>query len=288
LKLALGTVQFGLSYGIANQNGKVNREDANKIINLARLSNIDTIDTAIAYGDSEVCLGNIGMKGFKVITKLPTLPDNVTNVDAWVKNQIQESLQRLNILTVYAVLIHHTQQLLSSKGRDLYQSLERLKAKGLIKKIGVSIYDPSELESVMNSFMIDLVQAPFNLIDQRLNSSGWLQKLYDEGIEVHARSVFLQGLLVMPALSIPEKFKNWLPLFNTWHKWLLENNTLATYACIGFIQAHPQISKAVVGVQSIFQLEQLIQASMQSPITQWPEIRSTDEALINPSNWNTL
>ena len=286
MTLVLGTVQFGLPYGIANQNGQVSLDDAKKIIALARLSGIDTLDTAIAYGNSEASLGHIGVNGFKVITKLPILPENVSNVGLWVHNQIRESLQKLNVESVYAVLIHHSQQLLGPKGKDLYQSLEHLKTKGLVKKVGISIYDPIELDSVMNAFTIDLVQAPFNLIDQRLNSSGWLQKLYDQGVEVHARSVFLQGLLLMPATSIPEKFKNWLPLLNTWHEWLLDNNTLATQACIGFVQAHPQISKAVVGVQSTIQFGQLIQAANHSSMIQWPDISSNDENLINPSNWN--
>ena len=288
MKLALGTVQFGLPYGIANQNGQVSRKDVKGIIELAALSAIDTLDTAIDYGESEACLGQVGVHTFKVITKLPALPNNVADVRLWVREQMQASMQRLNVTSIYGLLLHRPQQLLGSKGTELARAIEQLKAEGLVIKTGVSIYSPSELDSVLNVCHIDLVQAPFNLIDQRLKSSGWMQKLHDAGIEVHVRSVFLQGLLLMPATAIPEKFKFWLPLLNTWHSWLYENKTTAVQACIEFVQAQPQINKIVVGVESVHQLKQLIQATKEQSNTVWPDINCSDERLINPSNWNTL
>ena len=281
-------MQFGLPYGIANQNGQVSRKDVKGIIELAALSAIDTLDTAIDYGESEACLGQVGVHTFKVITKLPALPNNVADVRLWVREQMQASMQRLNVTSIYGLLLHRPQQLLGSKGTELARAIEQLKAEGLVIKTGVSIYSPSELDSVLNVCHIDLVQAPFNLIDQRLKSSGWMQKLHDAGIEVHVRSVFLQGLLLMPATAIPEKFKFWLPLLNTWHSWLYENKTTAVQACIEFVQAQPQINKIVVGVESVHQLKQLIQATKEQSNTVWPDINCSDERLINPSNWNTL
>ena len=159
MKLVLGTVQFGLPYGIANQRGQVSSEDAKEIIALARLSGIDTIDTAIAYGESEVCLGGVGLDGFKVITKLPAMPDNVVGVGHWVHDQMQASLQRLNVKSVYAVLLHRSQQLLGPKGKDLYQTLGQLKAEGVVQKVGVSIYAPSELDSPIGHRISDYLQA---------------------------------------------------------------------------------------------------------------------------------
>ena len=287
-RLALGSVQFGLPYGIANQKGQVSREDTKRIIALARLSGIDTLDTAIAYGDSETCLGDVGLDGFKVITKLPAMPNDVIDVGFWVRKQMQASLKRLNVTNVYGLLLHRSQQLLGSKGKSLFQAMDQLKAEGVVQKIGVSIYAPSELENLINLCQIDLVQSSFNLMDQRLKSSGWLQKLHDAGIEVHTRSAFLQGLLLMKFNAIPENFKRWQPLFDTWHSWLLDNNISAAQACIGFVQAHAQISKVVVGVESVHQLKQLIKAQKQLPNINWPNINCSDEYLINPSYWSTL
>lgn len=288
MKLALGTVQFGLPYGISNQSGQVSLESAKSIIALAKSSGIDTLDTAIGYGESESYLGHIDVGTFKVVTKLSSIPYDVSDVGSWVHNQMHASLERLNVTSVYGVLLHSSKQLLDPKGKDLYQALVQLKSEGFIQKIGVSIYTPSELDSIVNVWPIDLLQAPFSLIDQRIKTSGWLKKMHDSGIEIHTRSAFLQGLLLMPTTAIPEKFKHWQPLLNTWQDWLHDNNITATQACLGFVQAHQQIARVVVGVESMQQLQQLIQSSKEPVNTIWPNICCSDEHLINPSNWNLL
>ena len=288
MKLALGTVQFGLPYGIANQSGQVSREDAVAIIANARLGGIDTLDTAITYGESEICLGSVGVHGFKVITKLPTIPDNIQDVECWVSDQIHASLKRLNVASVYGILLHRSDQLFGTKGAALIRSLKRLKYSGLVEKVGVSIYSPSELNRVIDVLLIDIVQAPFNLIDQRLYTSGWLQKLYDLGVEIHARSAFLQGLLLMQPQAIPEKFKYWESLWDAWHDWLRVNRISAVEACVAFQQSFPQITKVVVGVDNLEQLEQLIMVANIDFQNEWPLISSDDENLINPSRWDNL
>ena len=288
MKLALGTVQFGLNYGISNQSGQVSPEHVKEVIAFAQLHGIDTLDTAISYGESESCLGDAGVGGFKVITKLPSLPENTSNIDKWVSDQMQLSLQRLGVTSLYAVLLHRSEQLVGNTGNALALSLKKLKATGVVKKIGVSIYTPSELDHIIDRLMIDIVQAPFNLIDRRLQTSGWLQRLHDSGIEIHARSAFLQGLLLMKPPSIPEKFKRWLPLLSDYHHWLSITQVSAVTACLGFVQSFPQITRVVVGVDDLEQLQQLIVASKTDFRGNWPLISSDNELLINPSNWNVL
>ena len=288
MNLVLGTAQFGLSYGIANQEGQVSREEVVQILALARENGIDTLDTAIAYGDSETCLGGVGTRGFKVITKLPPLPDKTTDIGAWVDEQMRASLRRLNVDSVYGLLLHRSDNLVGVEGRSLVQALERLKAEGIVGKIGVSIYAPQELDAVTQACVIDLVQAPFNLIDRHLVTSNWLQRLHDQGVEVHVRSVFLQGLLLMPRATIPEKFRPWFHLFDRWHAWLQENRFTAAEACLAFVASLPLIERVVVGVDSRDQLQELLRASVQEPPEQMPDLRCDDERLINPSNWNSL
>ena len=294
MKLALGTAQFGLNYGITNKSGQVNLEDAKAIILGAQIRGIDTIDTAIAYGESESCLGNVCLDEFKLVTKLPPIPDEINDVRSWVFDQVQMSLQRLGVENVYGLLLHSSQQLKGPNGKALVHSVGELKSNGTVKKFGVSIYSPSELDNLQNICRLDLVQAPFNLVDQRLKTSGWLHKLYEDKIEVHSRSTFLQGLLLMKATEIPEKFDLWGPMFSTWYNWLLNNNISAAEACLRFVQGHPQVSKIVVGVDNLKQLEQLTQlmqliqaASPQKNIV-WPNISSLDQNLINPTNWSRL
>lgn len=288
MKLALGTVQFGLPYGIANQRGQVSREEAGQILALASNSGIDTLDTAIAYGDSEACLGAIGTQGFRVVTKLPALPDGVTDIATWVGDQLRTSLRRLKVDSVYGLLLHRSKNLVGAAGRLMVQSLERLKAEGLVQKIGVSIYAPQDLDAVIQACSIDLVQAPLNLIDRRLVTSGWLQRLHDQGVEVHARSAFLQGLLLLPRDAVPEKFSPWSDLFERWYAWLLENQVTASEVCLAFVKAQPLIDRVVIGVDSRAQLQELLRAVGKKPPQPLPDLRCEDERLINPSNWNSL
>ena len=286
-RLALGTVQFGLPYGIANQNGQVSYDNLKAILSFASCAGIDTLDTAISYGDSEACLGELGIKEFKIITKLPSIPDNTADVNRWIYDQILASLERLGVQSIYGLLLHRSQQLLEPNGKVIVQALEQLKSEGVVKKIGASIYSPSELNQVTQVCSIDLIQAPFSIIDRRLLTSGWLQKLHEADVEVHARSAFLQGLLLMPRTAIPEKFHKWSYIWDIWHRWLDCNNAPAVKACIGFVQRFPQIDRVVVGVDNVRQLTEILGAERSQLDASLPDISSTDEMLINPSCWGS-
>jgi len=287
-RLALGTVQFGLPYGIANQIGQVSREEAKAILQSANANGIDTLDTAIAYGDSELCLGELGVQDFKIVTKLPELPDDCPNVHVWVQQQFNSSLSRLGVKTVYGLLLHQPLQLLGSNGVAIYTELLALKGAGKVKKIGVSIYSPDELELLMPKFNFDLIQAPFNLIDQRLNSNGLIRRLKDKDVEIHTRSAFLQGLLLMPKTEIPTKFLKWDSIFKKWHQWLESHDVTAVQDCLEFPLCFPEIDRIVIGADSLSQFEQIISAANSPLNVIMANLNSDDEILINPANWNQL
>lgn len=288
-KLALGTVQFGLRYGIANQSGQVNQAEAIKILEQAGKSKIDLLDTAIAYGDSEEVLGKIGVAEFHVVSKLPGLPESCADIDSWVEEQVEGSLKRLGIPSLYGLLLHRSENLLGNSGKKLIDALNRVKSDGLVQKIGVSIYDPSQLDEIMHLMRIDLVQAPLNVIDRRLETSGWLSSLYREGVEVHTRSAFLQGLLLMPRNKIPAKFEAWATLWDSWASELEESNLSAAAACLSYPLSLLEIDRVVVGVDSVDQLKALIAASQIQPSQHdFSFMISEDQMLINPSNWSAL
>jgi aryl-alcohol dehydrogenase-like predicted oxidoreductase len=288
VKLALGTVQFGMTYGIGNQAGQVTRPEAKAMMQFASTNGIDTLDTAIAYGESETCLGEAGTRGFKLVTKLPALPDNCSDVRTWVRQQFEASLSRMNVTAVYSFLLHQSVQLLGTNGTALYHALQELKANGQVQKVGVSIYSPNELALLPKRYRFDLVQAPFNLVDKRLYITGWMQRLKDEGIEVHTRSAFLQGLLLMAQSDIPTKFSPWSSLWYRWHRWLADNNISAVKACLAFPLSFPEIDRVIVGSDSLDQLSQIISAVNSQPISDLPDLQCEDENLINPANWPTL
>jgi len=287
-RFALGTVQFGVAYGIANATGQVPVDEAGKIVALAAKSGIDTVDTAIGYGESERCLGQIGMSAFNIVTKLPSMPAGLSDVAAWVNAQIDASLARLGRTQVYGVLLHRPQDLFGAGGPALYGALCGLKEKALTRKIGVSIYSPSELEGLIAKFNFDLVQAPLNLVDRRLATTGWLQRLKDSAVEVHTRSAFLQGLLLLPRQNVPQKFARWSGLFDRWQAWLESHKEAAVRACLAYPLSLSEVDRIVVGTDNVEQLRTILASAAQSPKAPLPDLACDDENLINPARWPNL
>lgn len=287
-KIALGTAQFGIRYGIANQTGQVSRDEAKSILTFARNRGIDTLDTAVDYGESEVRLGEIGVEGWQVITKLPAIPKDCRDVHSWVINVLQESLERLQIKSLYGLLLHQPDQLLHDSGKALFQTMVDLKSSKLVHKIGISIYDPKELDVLCKKFQFDIVQAPFNILDRRMLYSGWSSRLSRYGIELHVRSVFLQGLLLMRKEVRPKKFKRWQNLWEHWDKWLKDAGVTPLSACMRYALSFSEINKVIVGVDSLNHLKEILESS-EGTI---PEVNmgpnSNDLNLINPSCWNDL
>ena len=284
-RLALGTVQFGLPYGIANLAGQVSRDETAAILDHAWVSGLNTLDTAIAYGESEQRLGEVGINQWQVISKLPALPETRMDVAGWVHESVKESLERLKIDHLRGLLLHHPQQLLSPYGGELYGALTTLKEQGLVEKIGISIYSPHELDAIWPHFQLDMVQAPLNVIDRRLITSGWLARLKQSGIEVHVRSVFLQGLLLMDEETRPASFSRWDALWQQWHRWLDEKSQTPLQACLGFALAQAEISRVVVGVDSLKQLQEILAIEEAHVVMAPAALMREDPDLVNPSQW---
>ena len=288
MRLAIGTAQFGLSYGVANNGSKVSENEVKKILTIARQSGIELIDTAISYGDSENVLGSAGIEGWKIITKLPKIPLNIIGLSDWMHNQIQESLNRLAISSIYGVLLHCPNQLLGYRGGEILDALKALKTNKLTKKIGISIYSPLELDNFDLGQSLDIVQTPLNLLDRSLIESGWIERLNQLKIEIHVRSVFLQGLLLMKSEERPQKFSKYSQLWLEWDRWLYANNLSPLQGCMSFINSIEGIDGVLVGVDSSQQLKEIIAASnlKLENIPNWSQL--IDPNLINPSLWARL
>ena len=287
MKLALGTVQFGLDYGIGNSLGKVCKPVAARILDVANSNRIDLIDTAIGYGDSEVILGQCGVEKFDIVSKLPKIPYTCNDIAAWTLNEIRYSLRRLRVKRLHALLLHHPADLLGEHGNALAKALIKAKTKGLIEKFGFSIYDPLDLPEYINVMQPDIVQAPFNVVDRRLLNSGWLKRLGGQGIEVHARSLFLQGLLLLTTEQMPKKFHLWRHVWLSWEQYLFSTNQSAVEACLNYVASVPGVDRIIVGVQSVEQLEEIIPFVKHKPSSYVDPtfMHSEDEHLIDPSRW---
>lgn len=287
-KLALGTVQFGLNYGVSNVMGQIQHNEASAILSRAREYGMDTLDTAIAYGSSESVLGAHGMQPWKIVSKLPPVPNSCGDVYEWAKEQTLASLNRLGIKQLYGLLLHLPAQLHEDVGPSLHEALLSLKSEGLVNKIGVSIYETRQLEGIFKKYKYDLIQGPYNILDRSLVTSGWAEYLNNAGVEIHSRSVFLQGLLLMPPEKRPSKFNLWTGFWKEWHNWLSSNDLTATQACLRFARSADFIDRVIVGVDTISQLDQLFDISS-DPLPCVPEFESfSDKRIINPGSWAEL
>jgi aryl-alcohol dehydrogenase-like predicted oxidoreductase len=284
-RLSIGTAQFGLRYGIANRHGQMTRDEARAVLDAARGGGIDTLDTAIAYGDSEQTLGGIGIRGWRVTTKLPPLPATVGDVRSWVREAVEASLSRLRLDQVHGLLLHRPADLHEGRGDELSTALREVLDSGRAKKIGVSIYRPDELETLVSRLPLGIVQSPFNIFDRRLENSGWLRRLTDGGVEVHTRSAFLQGMLLMEPAARPSWTARWQALFARWDAWLAHTGMGAAQACLGFVLSRTAIARAVIGVDGRAQLEELLAYASVSVEEAPNALSSTDSDLLDPSRW---
>lgn len=286
MRLALGTVQFGLHYGVSNTDGQVGIDAAARILDFASERGVDTLDTASAYGSSEEVLGQIGVRNWRVISKIPPLPNGVCDVQGWVISAVKQSLARLKIESLDAVLVHKPSDLSGVNQRAYLDGLDFIKAQGLASAVGYSIYSPDELESLTEIRWPDLVQAPFSVLDRRLKTSGWLDRLNEYGTLVHARSVFLQGLLLMPTNMRPPWFARWEDVMARWDRACAQSGLSRTAMALNFALNEPGIEKVVVGVESKEQLEQIFDAGSTDVEASLLGLACSDVDLIEPYRWN--
>ena len=287
-KIALGTAQFGLPYGISNTHGQVDRTEMDEIWQVALGANITMLDTAIAYGNSEENIGATKSLGFDIVTKLPRLPGAETSITQWVHSQIENSLAKLKRDSVYGLLLHNPADLLGIDGDELLAALVNLKRDGLIKKFGVSIYSPTELDSLflqIPDFRPDIIQSPLNVIDQSIESSGWLARLSEMNVEIHIRSIFLQGLLLQQPNERSVAFGKWSSVFAQFDSWTNSQQLSPLAACLGHVLSYPEVSKIIIGVTSANELEQIIAASSGDHVRAPHSLQSEDVDLIQPMNW---
>lgn len=276
MKIGLGTVQFGMTYGIANRHGQTSPAEVSHILDAALKAGVQVIDTAFAYGEAECVLGQNDLDKFKIVSKF--LLDTANSSPG---KQLEQSLMKLNVPSLYGYLAHRPTDLLLKDG--CWEQLIELKAEGRVAKIGVSLYSPSELDQLLDRGMIpDLIQIPYNYFDTRFHR--YFSDLAGMGCEIHARSVFLQGLFFMSAEELPPFFEPLRPLLRDLKNKYPDD---LPQRLQNYVYRNPNIDCLVIGVENLAQLEKNLTWT-KSNIGLPPLGDEIEEHLLMPSKWPKL
>jgi len=271
-KIGIGSAQFGISYGISNFKGKTTSEEVRKILDLAEKSGIYTLDTAAAYGDAEDVLGRYNLSKFMVVSKFMP-PENGQKI----RNQLLSCLTKLKTTSIYGFLAHRPLNLNDNPWQ--WDELKELRSEGLIRKIGFSLNEPSELDALLSKGINpDLIQAPFNYFDRRFVRQ--LIQLKEKGCEIHTRSTFLQGLFFADMKKISTHFDEVKPIINA----LQESVAFLSGSLLRFVIEQPFIDKVIIGVENSNQLLVNLETVEQS--SELPELtKHIPRKILIPSKW---
>jgi len=281
-KLAIGSVQFGQNYGISNKNGIVIPKEIHAILNLANRNGIDTIDTAKGYGKSENVIGQY-IKGKKTTWKIIS---KYQNYDEGLINQVFKSTKLLNTRPKI-VLAHNVNFYMDTR----FQSeVQQLRDEGFIKKIGVSIYSKEEIDIVLKSKLKpEVVQLPINILDTRLYHDGCLERLVAEKVQIHARSVFLQGLFYLPPSELKENFRDAVSILKKLYTIAKEYGLSIAELSLCWVASLDCISKIIIGVENAKQLKSHIlllkEQKGKSFFKEALSLNYQNKNILNPSSW---
>ncbi len=289
MKLGLGTVQFGMDYGISNTIGETDPNEVSRILTYASEQGVHFLDTANTYGNSEETLGKAisAPNLFSIVTKTPPVQSDAVGLKEIraLDDAFHLSLEKLGEQSVYSLMVHHAKDLLLDGGELLFGKMQEYVKSGLIGKIGVSVYGREMLDLILERYPVDLVQVPINVFDQRLLEANYLSEIRKTGIEIHARSVFLQGLLLMEHL--PAYFSPIKDHFSTYKTHLNSLGLSLLEGALGFVHSLDEVDVVLCGVNNLQQLKEIMLATNVQINTQdFSCFALQDEAAINPARWS--
>jgi aryl-alcohol dehydrogenase-like predicted oxidoreductase len=271
-RLGLGTVQFGQAYGISNSHGQVPHETARAILARAAQAGVQVLDTAANYGEAETVLESLDTSPFRIVTKTISVKHGIEAV-------LDRARQSAEMLNADTLLVHAAADLAQP---GLWPALQTLKTEGVFRRIGISIYVADNPAALAARFRPDVMQLPFSLLDQRLLADGTLGRLQELGVEVHARSIFLQGLLFLHRL--PEKLAHAAPRLAEIRARIRDAGSTPLAAALGFVLSRPEIAVALVGVTTVAELDEIL-AAPPPPALDWQALALDDELVLTPSRW---
>ncbi|HYF22147.1 MAG TPA: aldo/keto reductase [Caulobacteraceae bacterium] len=283
-ELGLGAAQFGLDYGVSNTRGRAPEDEVRAILDTAADSRVGLIDTSPAYGDAErvLCRSWPFPSPFRVCVRTLPAAEGLDRVEA----RARRSLERMGLARGWALLVE-AEDLLGPDGRALWDRALRLKGEGLYARIGVTASPGEEPLLLAKRFKPDLMQLPVSVLDQRLIRDRTLDALAALGVEVHLRSVFLQGLLFASRETLPPALAHAGPRLSRVRRALAEAGADPLQAALGFALTRPEAAAVIVGVTSAAELRAVLAASNAPlPRLDWNALALDDTVTLDPRLWS--
>jgi aryl-alcohol dehydrogenase-like predicted oxidoreductase len=277
-RIVIGSANFSQKYGADPI--KLNHRENRKILNLAKNNGIYEIDTAKAYIKNKGIFSKIDKK-FKFSTKI--ISDSRWVSLEFCQKQLEDHFKNLNTNKIETLFFHDIKILFTKKGTKIFKNLEVLKEKKFFKKIGISIYDTNCLNYINLNYNFDAVQCPYNILDKRIITTGWYDKLKNQGIETHVRSIFLQGLLVNKLLYKKNYFKKWKKLFINWFQSLENDNISPIDYCLSDLMNY-DFDKIIIGINNSENLKEIINFKTVTK-NKMINFNISDTKLIDPRCW---
>jgi aryl-alcohol dehydrogenase-like predicted oxidoreductase len=283
-RLALGTAQFGLPYGVSNTGGQVPDAQVKAILKAATKAGVDMLDTAAAYGDAESIVArataDLG-RPFLIVSKTPP----GARIDT-VLAAVRRSAELAGGNGLDTILVHHPKDLAGHAGDRLWRALYDLANEGAARRIGLSASFEDRPSDLAARFSPSVIQLPVSLFDQRLVRDGTLAALAARGIEIHARSIFLQGLLFATAQQLSAPIQHIAPGLEARRKLIVARGVSLVEAATAYVLAQPEIRRIVVGMTGLRELDEIFAAAaVPPPDIPWSEIAIDDATVLNPSRW---
>ncbi len=278
-KVILGVTQFGLNYGILNQHNSNKKKKLKQILNFSKKKGINSIYSSKYYGNANKFLATENLNYFKLYIKFKSQ-------DLLKKNfledfeKMKKKLKKNNLI----LMLDRFENLKKRERLKIYNILLDLKKDKKINKFGYSIYSFKNLKKICHEFKPNILQCPYNVIDRRLEEKKLLQFLKINKIEIHVRSIFLQGLLILHYSKHPRKFLNWKKIFKKFDDQIQHYKISNLDWCLNFIEKNKYINKILLGVDNIDQLREICSFKNNGKI-KFPKMYVKDEKLINPSKW---
>ena len=289
----IGTAQFGMDYGIANQSGKPKQDEIDRIVEFAVESNIRYFDTAQSYGESETILGKAVSKlpdvhNIRMISKLA--PDLQESSSAIIIESVKSSLEKLNVGSLYGFLGHRVEAINSD---SFITAIEILKNEELVIKAGVSVYTPEEALSVIKQTEVDILQIPFNILDKRWFDKGIFEKAEENNIQLFFRSIFLQGLIFLNSNELIGRKMDWAKTYLKEFNDLVQETPFSPLElAFGILTNVPGNNVIIMGLDSSNQLWENLRILKKIKINNkisdewWLNLPVFPEKFLNPSLWN--